>query len=236
MGRRYGVNQKSRVCTAPVGVQSVVNGRERDMSKKLSQYELFYVLATSPVMSPGNSAEQDENRRLPLGGHPGRSQPPSARIRRPVILVSPILLRHRIILVRTRIAQDVVESHFPRAKRDRGRKQDVRIEVVRPDVAPHDRSETHSLEDSTNTVVHVTVRRAEDVGREAGDVLDSFLGPSELGDDLLVGDCRGEVSEGLRGKKRKMHARVVKYGCDQVCTANYDRGTKIVSKRSSNRR
>ena len=55
--------------------------------------------------------------------------------------------------------------------------------------------ETHGHRDSTDTVVDVTVRRAHRVGRDTSDVLDGLLGPSELSNDLLVGES-GE--EGVR--------------------------------------
>lgn len=51
---------------------------------------------------------------------------------------------------------------------------------------PHDRSETHLCGNSTHAVVDVTIGRAESVGSYTDDILDSLLGPTKLGDDLLV--------------------------------------------------
>ena len=52
-----------------------------------------------------------------------------------------------------------------------------------------DRSlEAHSLRDGTNTVVDITVRGAPEVGGDTQHILDDLLAPSELSDDLLVGE------------------------------------------------
>lgn len=53
---------------------------------------------------------------------------------------------------------------------------------------PDDRRETHLRSDGSNSVVDVSIRRSESVGSDTDDVLDHLHGPSELGDDFLVGE------------------------------------------------
>ena len=48
--------------------------------------------------------------------------------------------------------------------------------------------ETHGLRDRADTVVNIAVGRAPEGGGDTEHVLDDLLGPSELGDDLLVGE------------------------------------------------
>lgn len=69
------------------------------------------------------------------------------------------------------------------------------IAVVVWDGRPEGGDEVHGLCDGTNTVVDVTVRGPEEDGGDASDVLDRLATPTELGNDLLV----GQGSEGGMG-------------------------------------
>ncbi len=60
---------------------------------------------------------------------------------------------------------------------------------------PEGGNEVHGLGDCTNTVVDVTVRGTEEDGGDASDVFDRLATPTELGNNLLV----GQGSEGGMG-------------------------------------
>lgn len=53
---------------------------------------------------------------------------------------------------------------------------------------PHDGRQTHCQGDRTNPVIDVTKGRSHCVGRDTQDILDNFLTPPKLGDDLLIGE------------------------------------------------
>ena len=69
------------------------------------------------------------------------------------------------------------------------------ISVVVGDRSPEGWDEVHGLCDGTDTVVDVTVRGPEEDGGDASDVLDCLASPTQLGNDLLV----GQGSEGGMG-------------------------------------
>lgn len=69
------------------------------------------------------------------------------------------------------------------------------ITVVVGDGSPEGGDEVHGLGDCTHTVVDITVRGPEEDGGDASDVLDRLASPTELSDDLLV----GQGSEGGMG-------------------------------------
>jgi len=62
--------------------------------------------------------------------------------------------------------------------------------VVDSDRGPQDRSKAHLCGDGSDSVVDISIGRSESVGSDTGNVPDDLGGPSELGDDLLVGQSR----------------------------------------------
>lgn len=53
---------------------------------------------------------------------------------------------------------------------------------------PHDGSEVHGLADGTDTVVHITIRRAHRLGGNTSNLLDGLQVPAQLGNDFLVAE------------------------------------------------
>lgn len=71
----------------------------------------------------------------------------------------------------------------------------VRIKDDAVTGGPDDRGQTHLCSDGSDTVVDVTVRRPEGSGSDTDRVLDDLHRPTELGDDLGVGEV-GQVRVG----------------------------------------
>ena len=69
------------------------------------------------------------------------------------------------------------------------------VTIVVRDRSPEGGNEVHRFGNGTDTVVDVTVGRPEEDGGHAGDVLDRLASPTQLGDNLLV----GQGSEGGMG-------------------------------------
>ena len=61
------------------------------------------------------------------------------------------------------------------------------ITVVVGDRSPEGGDEVHGLGDCTDTVIDVTIRGPEENGGDTSDVLDRLASPTELGNNLLVG-------------------------------------------------
>lgn len=67
--------------------------------------------------------------------------------------------------------------------------------------SPVNRDIAELLEDKTNTVVDITIRRTHVLEAESGGLHDGLLSPLHLGNDLLIGQgSEGMVGPGVRGQ------------------------------------
>ena len=83
----------------------------------------------------------------------------------------------------------------------------------RADTGPDRSLEAHSLRDGTDTVVDITVRGAPEVGSNTQHILNDLLAPSELSDDLLVGEGgHGMVTPSMYGNLVLRHVLLLQEG------------------------
>lgn len=123
--------------------------------------------------------------------------------------------------------EDLVEAVKNLGRRETGGNVPVvGIEVAAVGTRPDNRGEAHCHGNGAHAVVNIAIRGTHGVRRNSSDILDRLLCPSQLRNDLLVGQrCEGRVRPGVHRELMSTHVlRLQNLGARDRAGPNHKEG------------